>query len=234
MKNQAIFNIYTTFATTLANMMYPFIECHILDYENPEAPTCHSYFKNKKTTVTGHEAIPDMLHKNKIQEKLTSNLVNFAYVNKKGKSTKASALGIYNGEKLIGCLAIQLDTTYFKGFMSILSHFIKTNDENFIFDNQRFDSSKIKNDIESVVSNYLLENKLGNEKLKKAHKKEIIKLLVEKDYLAKKGAITKIAHVLSLSRPTIYRYVKALLKANRNNTTNTYTIPKRLEATLTF
>merc|ERR1712093_708958 len=99
-----------------------------------------SFFKNKKVTVTGHENIPDMLHKNKIQEKLTSNLVNFAYVNKKGKSTKASALGIYNGKKLIGCLTIHLETTYFENFISLLSHFIETNDNNFIIDNQRFDA----------------------------------------------------------------------------------------------
>ena len=82
MKNQAIFNFYTTFATTLANMMYPFIECHILDYENPEAPTCHSYFKNKKTTVTGHEAIPSILHKSKIQEKLPNFLGEISFEEK--------------------------------------------------------------------------------------------------------------------------------------------------------
>ena len=68
MENKSIFEIHTTFASTLARMMYPCIECHILDYQNPEAPTCHSFFKNKKVTVTGHENIPDMLHKNKIQE----------------------------------------------------------------------------------------------------------------------------------------------------------------------
>ena len=88
--------------------------------------------------------------------------------------------------------------------------------------------------METVVSNYLLENNLGNDKIKKTNKKEIITLLIEKEYLSRKGAITKIANLLSLSRPTVYRYIKEILKTNRSSKKQTYTIPETLASTLEF
>ena len=145
-----------------------------------------------------------------------------------------SAIGIYNENILIGCLTIHLETAYFENFISVLSHFIATNDSNFLTDNQRFDSSKVENSLEKIVSQYKLENNLGLEKLKKVHKKEIITQLVEQGYLARKGAITKIGHVLSLSRPTIYRYIKAIIKNNKKIKQNSNIVPERLAATLTF
>lgn len=232
MPSNSIFDAYTTFASTLSKMMYPFIECHLIRYEESSDPTCETFFKNKKTQTKGNDNIPEMLQKNKIQEKLSSNLVNFAYINRKGKNTKSSAIGIYDKNNLVGCLTIHLETTYFENFISLMSHFVETKDNHFLIDHQRFDASKIENDVDKIIENYLLENNLVNGKIKKTNKKEIIELLIDKEYLSRKGAITKIANILSLSRPTVYRYIKEILK-NSSDKKPSQNIPEALLSTLT-
>eukprot|EP01051_Picozoa_sp_SAG22_P037445 SAG22_NODE_18685_length_283_cov_0.554348_1_plen_84_part_01 len=84
MKNKEIFQIYNTFANTLSKMLYPIIECNLLDYTDPNNTVWHNIIKNKKTTITDKENIPDIFKKNKIQEKIKSNLINFSYEDKKG------------------------------------------------------------------------------------------------------------------------------------------------------
>ncbi|MEK9657495.1 MAG: helix-turn-helix domain-containing protein [bacterium] len=214
MNNLEIFEIYESLAGTLTKMLYPIVECSILDYSDPNNTLCHNIFKNKKTTLKGKENIPEIYQKNKIQEKLKSNLVNFCYENKKGKKLKTSAIGIYNNNSLIGCFTIHIEISFFENFVKYINHFINTEENSFIIENQRFDASKIENDMSSVIENYMLENNLINEKIKKTHKKEIIQLLLQKEFLSRKGAITNIANHLSLSRPTVYRYIKEILKSN--------------------
>ena len=166
MENKQLFNIYTTFARTLAKMMYPCIECHLIDYKNIDAPTCLSFFKDKEVTSTGYENIPQGFHQNSIQEKLKSNFVSFSFVNKKGKRTKASVLGIYNQQALIGCLAIHFETAYFQNIISLFSHFIETQDSDIIMESRRFDSGLVENSLEKIVSEYRLDNNIGSDKLK--------------------------------------------------------------------
>lgn len=214
MENQNIFQIYESIAQTLSKTLYPILECNLIDYTK-ESLICHNFYKDKKNTLTTESEIPEIFKKNKVQERLHSNIINFPYQNKKGANLKSSAIGIYNGDMLIGCLTLHIETDFFDNFIRYISLFTNTEQNSIIIENQRFDASKIENDITPIIETYILENNLVNNKLKKSDKKEIIKILLEKEFLSRKGAITNIASRLSLSRPTVYRYIKELLKTTK-------------------
>jgi len=216
MQNQNIFQIYETIALTLSKTLYPILECNLIDYTQ-DTLICHNFYKDKKNTISAESEIPEIFRKNKVQERLHSNIINFPYQNKKGANLKSSAIGIYNSDTLIGCLTLHIEIDFFDNFTRYISLFTNTEQSSFIIENQRFDASKIENDITPIIETYVLENNLVNNKLKKSDKKEIIKILLDKEFLSRKGAITNIASRLSLSRPTVYRYIKELLKSNKQS-----------------
>ena len=130
----------------------------------------------------------------------------------KGKHFLSSTFYIKNGQRLIGLLCINRDISSASQLESALSLLRKQFNLN--LDPQSDIRERIENPINTLLVDTIQEavrqTNISSDRLSTKEKMEVVAHLLDQGILNMKGAIPEIAHQLSVSEPTIYRYIQRI------------------------
>ena len=119
---------------------------------------------------------------------------------------------IKNGQRLIGLLCINRDISSASQLESALSLLRKQFNLN--LDPQSDIRERIENPINTLLVDTIQEavrqTNISSDRLSTKEKMEVVAHLLDQGILNMKGAIPEIAHQLSVSEPTIYRYIQRI------------------------
>ena len=207
---------YIPLVKTIAEMFGKKCEVVLHDFSNPQ----HSIIVIENGQVTGRkigDSLTDLAlsvwKKNGYENKKTDRIVNYKTKSKDGKILKSSTVFIRNNQKkIIGCICINYDITVHSMFYKVMDEFCTTVD---------LDKKKSEKGIETftsavheVLKNIIQEavEKIGKPAslMQKEDKLMVAKIAEEKGAFLIKGAITKLAKEINVSRFTIYNYLEEI------------------------
>jgi len=146
-------------------------------------------------------------------DKKTDKIVNYKTKTKDGRILKSSSVFIKdNQKKIVGCMCINYDLTEHSMFYKVMDDFCTTTDP----DKEKSEKSMeiFTNNVNEVLENIIQEaiKKIGKPValMQKKDKLMVTNIADEKGAFLIKGAITKIAKEINVSRFTIYNYLEEI------------------------
>ena len=122
---------------------------------------------------------------------------------------KSSTLTIRNSDnKIIGSLGLNYDISVFNQFSEVLSFFTQTDDSKSIKETESFFYGSTKEDIQIAIDHFRVSHGLISKVFSRIDKVNVIAYLVKGGHLNKRGAVAIIGEALSITRPTVYKYIK--------------------------
>ncbi|MBT3479761.1 MAG: hypothetical protein HOA15_06575 [Candidatus Marinimicrobia bacterium] len=204
-----ILSHYIKMGEVLSDMFKPHLEVIVHDLRYPE----HSIIAIFNNHVTGRkvgEGTSDFGYK-KAKGEVPDQVVNYKNESPDGKPLKSSSLTIRNSEKqIIGSLGLNYDISVFTQFSDVLSFFTGTEENPVTQKKEAFFYGNTKEDIQIAINHYRVTNGLTNKIFSRKDKHGIIEFLINGGHLNKRGAVAIISDTLSLTRPTVYKYIKEL------------------------
>ena len=147
----------------------------------------------------------------KIKGKIPEKVINYKNESPDGKPLKSSTLTIRNSDnKIIGSLGLNYDVSVFNQFAEVLSFFTQTDDSTSIKEKEAFFYGSTKEDIQIAINHFRMSHGLTSKVLSRKDKVKVIAYIVEGGHLNKRGAVTIIGEALSVTRPTVYKYIKQI------------------------
>jgi len=200
---------YVQVAKALGEMFAPVLESVVHDLRKPS----HSIIAIYNGHITGRkigDGTSDLGYK-RIKGELPDEMINYENESPIGRKLKSTTVAIRNKRgKLIGTLSLNMDVSYFEEVTMFLSHFVSSHKIPYLEKRERFYIGSPRDDINAFVKEILLQKNWLHNKLGKAEKKEIIRLLYANNYFSKRSAVSSVAEILNMSRPTVYRYVRGV------------------------
>jgi len=141
-------------------------------------------------------------------------LVGYNTKTKKGTELKSTTIFIRNNKgKVVGCLCINIDITPYKSTKSILEEICETSILPDV-DGEIESPEKFESNVDTLINELLEQSikKIGKPLgyMTKEDKLHIIRDLKEKGLFLIKGAAKRISNELSVSLPTIYKYLEEI------------------------
>ncbi|MDP6338918.1 MAG: PAS domain-containing protein [Candidatus Marinimicrobia bacterium] len=205
--DNAILSHYVKMGEILSEMFKPHLEVAIHDLRYPE----HSIIAIFNNQVTGRnvgEGTSDIGYE-KLKGKMPEKVVNYKNESPDGKPLKSSSLTIRNSDKkIIGSLGLNYDISVFTQFSDVLSFFTSTQENPVIQQKEAFFYGNTKEDIQISINHFRVSHGSTNKVLSRKDKYEVIKFLIKGGHLNKRGAVAIIGEALSITRPTVYKYIK--------------------------
>jgi predicted transcriptional regulator YheO len=147
----------------------------------------------------------------KIKGKIPEKVINYKNESPDGKPLKSSTLTIRNSDKeIIGSLGLNYDISVFNQFSQVLSFFTQTDDSTSIKEKEAFFYGSTKEDIQIAINHFRVSHGLTNKVFSRIDKVNVIAYLVKGGHLNKRGAVAIIGEALSITRPTVYKYIKQI------------------------
>jgi len=204
---------YVKIGELLAEMFDPHLEVAVHDLRYPE----HSIIAIFNGHITGRnvgEGTSDLGYE-KVSGKVPDKVVNYKNESPDGKPLKSSSLTIrnYKGD-IIGSLGLNFDISVFDQFSNVLSIFTNTEENTIIRGKEAFFYGNTKEDIHIAINHYKISNGLTNKVLSRKDKHDVIRFLIRGGHLNKRGAVAIIGEALSVTRPTVYKYIKEIKSNN--------------------
>lgn len=194
----------------LGKMFAPFCEVVLHDLCSPEKSilAIENNFSGRKvgdaTTNIGLERA--------INPDFPEVLQNYANTLPNGKSLKSTSIGIKNeAGKYIASICLNFDTSAFAQISSQLQIFTATQLATHSTKEQL--RSLSLEEIHEAVLLFAQKHQSTPQDLNKEQKQELIQILESKGLLHLRNAISNLANILGVTRPTIYSY----LKTRKNN-----------------
>jgi len=211
--DQQILAHYVKVGELLAEMFEPHLEVAVHDLRYPE----HSIIAIFNGHITGRnvgEGTSDLGYE-KVSGKVPDKVVNYKNESPDGKPLKSSSLTIRNNKgDIIGSLGLNYDISVFDQFSNVLSIFTNTEENTIIRGKEAFFYGNTKEDIHIAINHYKISNGLTNKVLSRKDKHDVIRFLIRGGHLNKRGAVAIIGEVLSVTRPTVYKYIKEIKSKN--------------------
>ena len=85
-----------------------------------------------------------------------------------------------------------------------------TNENTITHGKEAFFYGNTKEDIQIAINHYKISNGLTNKVLSRKDKHDVIRFLIRGGHLNKRGAVAIIGEALSVTRPTVYKYIKEI------------------------
>jgi len=200
---------YVKIGELLAEMFEPHLEVAVHDLRYPE----HSIIAIFNGHITGRnigEGTSDLGYE-KVSGKVPDKVVNYKNESPDGKPLKSSSLTIRNNKgDIIGSLGLNYDISVFDQFSNVLSIFTNTEENTIIRGKEAFFYGNTKEDIHIAINHYKISNGLTNKVLSRKDKHDVIRFLIRGGHLNKRGAVAIIGEALSVTRPTVYKYIKEI------------------------
>ncbi len=208
-----ILSHYVKMGEILSEMFKPQLEVIVHDLRYPE----HSIIAIFNNHITGRkvgEGTSDIGYK-KLKGEMPDQVVNYKNESPDGKQLKSSSLTIRNSEKIIiGSLGLNYDISVFNQFSDVLSFMTGTNENPVTHESEAFFYGNTKEDIQIAINHYRVSHGLTNTVLSRRDKYSVIKFLIKGGHLNKRGAVAIIGEALSVTRPTVYKYIKEIKGEN--------------------
>lgn len=155
----------------------------------------------------------------KMKENKDSNvnyITNYRGVSKRGKKVlRSSTFFIRCNNEIIGMLCVNTDDSILNTVKSNLEELLSiygcVSNESDVEETENFTTS-IKEFANETIEEATIKKGTTVDYLKAEDKIEIVEQLHEKGFFLLKGAVPELAELLSISEPTIYRYLQAVKK----------------------
>ena len=207
--DREILSHYEKIGELLAEMFEPHLEVAVHDLRYPE----HSIIAIFNGHITGRnigEGTSDLGYE-KVSGKVPDKVVNYKNESPDGKPLKSSSLTIRNNKgDIIGSLGLNYDISVFDQFSNVLSIFTNTEENTIIHGKEAFFYGNTKEDIQIAINHYKISNGLTNKVLSRKDKHDVIRFLINGGHLNKRGAVAIIGEALSVTRPTVYKYINEI------------------------
>lgn len=207
--DQEILARYVKVGEFLAEMFVPHLEVAVHDLRYPE----HSIIAIFNGHITGRnvgEGTSDLGYE-KVSGKVPDKVVNYKNESPDGKPLKSSSLTIRNAQgEIIGSLGLNYDISVFNQFSNVLSIFTNTKENPVTHGKEAFFYGNTKEEIQIAINHFKISHGLTNKVLSRKDKQDVIKFLIKGGHLNKRGAVAIIGEALSVTRPTVYKYINDL------------------------
>jgi predicted transcriptional regulator YheO len=190
----------------LGKMFAPFCEVVLHDLRSPQSAIIA--IENNFSGRSVGDSTTNVGLQRAVNVSFPEILQNYQNVLSNGKVLKSTSIGIKNEHgKYIASICLNFDTSFFKNISSQLELFTATEPSKKTV-TEELRSLSIQ-EISEVVHTFAQDRHATPKELSKAQKLELIHLLENKGLLQLRNAISNLAHLLDVTRPTIYTYLKA-------------------------
>ena len=121
---------------------------------------------------------------------------------------------IHSQNEIIGSLGLNYDISIFEQFSDVLSYFTGTKENPVTHNSELFFYGSTKEDIQISIKHFRVANGLTHKAFSRKDKYNIIEFLIKAGHLNKRGAVPIISDALSITRPTVYKYIKDIKAKN--------------------
>lgn len=208
MTDEEIIQRYCDIAEMLGETFAPILEVVVHDLRKPD----HSIIAIYNSHITGR-SIGDPatnIGRQRVRgENIPDSCFNYATSSPFGGKLKTSTIAFRSeNNKILGSLCLNLDLSFMSQAKTLLDSMMSIEHKSQLSGTEQFTTGVAQTDIKDAIEKIKVENNFQTRCIGPDENKVIIKSLLQDNYLSKKGAVTTIAKELSLTRPTVYKYIK--------------------------
>lgn len=201
---KAAIKTFLPIAEAIQRLLHPFAEVVIHDIEQNQIVAIYHPFSKRRV------GDPSLLAKEEIHS-LTDCIGPYEKTNWDGKKLKSvSSLIRDQKNKAVGMLCINLDISVLEKFSDLITSFMSSSQLS--SQPEPLFKDDWQERIHVYVHRYLQEHNLTLENLKREEKKLLIEHLYQVGAFAGKNAALYVAHVLKISKATVYNYLTLIEK----------------------
>lgn len=215
-----ILSHYTIMAEAIGKMMAPVLEVAVHDLRQPES----SIIAIHNSHLTGREVGDGATELGRLRlagEDIPDKMIGYANETPNGTKMKSSSLAIRDDEgALIGALCLNLDISYFNQFGKFIDQLISTQESEHIDNGEDFGATTPREDIRNAIDQIRISKGWMGQSLSNDQKRTIVEQLYRQGHFKKRGAVTIMADLLGLTRPSIYNYKNDYLNSSNGAQTS--------------
>ena len=209
-----IFDHYVTMAKAIGKMMAPVMEVAVHDLRRPDSSIVALYNGHLTGREVGDGATDRGVRRLR-GEDLPDEMIGYANETPDGTKMKSSSLAIRDDEgELIGALCLNLDVSYFEQYGKFIERLISTHESEHLDDGEDFGATTPREDIQDAVDQVRISKGWMGQSLSNDQKRTIVEHLYRQGHFKKRGAVTIMADLLGLTRPSIYNYKNDYVERN--------------------
>jgi predicted transcriptional regulator YheO len=195
-------------ARALEKMFHPLVESVVHDYRRPRQGVV-AIFGGHVTGRRVGDPLTDIGKYRVRGKQIDDDLVGYASESSSGRKMRSASLALRlpDGE-LIGALCFNMDLGIVSEVLELLKNFTTFEVEEYLPKVERFRSRAPKEEVSAAVFEELSSRKLRAKQLSQEEREGIVKALAQRGLFSRRGAVTTIARMLGVTRPTVYRYLK--------------------------
>ena len=195
-------------ARAFSMMFHPLLEAVVHDYRGSK-PGIMAIFGSH---ITGRKVGDPLTELGKYRVRgrpVADDLVGYPTETVSGRKMKSTSLAIRlpNG-KLIGALCFNVDLAIIGEMQELLKTFTTFSSEIEVPRMERFRSHAPREEVAAAIFTEMRSKGLSVKQLTQGDREDIVRSLAKQGMLSRRGAITTIAKTLSMTRPTVYRYLR--------------------------
>lgn len=142
-------------------------------------------------------------------------MIGYANESPDGTKMKSSSLAIRDDEgKLIGALCLNLDISYFEQYGKFINQLISAHESEHVEDGEDFGATTPREDIKDAIDQIRISKGWMGQSLSNDQKRTVVEHLYRQGHFKKRGAVTIMADLLGLTRPSIYNYKNDYVEQN--------------------
>ncbi|MFB6274015.1 MAG: transcriptional regulator [Salinibacter sp.] len=208
---------YVTMAEAIGTMMAPVMEVAVHDLRQPEESIIAIYNGHLTGREVGDGAT-DLGLRRLRGEDLPDKMIGYANESPDGTKMKSSSLAIRDDEgELIGALCLNLDISYFEQYGKFIERLISTHKSDHIEDGEDFGATTPREDIKDAIDQIRISKGWMGQSLSNDQKRTVVEHLYRQGHFKKRGAVTIMADLLGLTRPSIYNYKNDYVDENASS-----------------
>jgi len=205
---------YTTMAEAIGKMMDPVMEVAVHDLRQPESSIIAIYNGHLTGREVGDGAT-DLGVRRLKGEDIPDKMIGYANETPDGTKMKSSSLAIRDDEgELIGALCLNLDVSYFEQYGKFIDQLISTHESEHLDDGEDFGATSPREDIQDAIDKIRISKGWMGQSLSNDQKRTVVEHLYRQGHFKKRGAVTIMADLLGLTRPSIYNYKNDYVERN--------------------
>ncbi|MAS86757.1 MAG: hypothetical protein CMH30_02075 [Micavibrio sp.] len=195
------FEKYKSTAEAAAKLLNPLVEIVIHNLETNTIEAIYNNFSNRKIGDDSNFEVAEI-------DNLSAVIGPYQKTNWDGRKLKCTTAVLYDDDgKAFGTICMNMDVSQFELLGNFAENMMRLN-ENITAPDRRIFESNLDEQINVFVKEYTDQNKKALITLSKEDKKQIVKDLQLKGAFEQKNAADYIAKILSISRATVYNYLK--------------------------
>jgi len=197
---------YVTMAEAIGKMMAPVMEVAVHDLRQPEESIIAIYNGHLTGREVGDGAT-DLGVRRLRGEDIPDKMIGYANETPDGTKMKSASLAIRDDQgALIGALCLNLDISYFEQYGKFIERLISTHESEHLDNGEDFGATTPREDIQDAIDQIRISKGWMGQSLSNDQKRTIVEHLYRQGHFKKRGAVTIMADLLGLTRPSIYNY----------------------------